>query len=357
MMNRDILMQILNLARWAPSGDNTQPWRFELIAPDHVLIHGHDTRDWVVYDWNGHASHIAHGTLLETIRIAASAYSLRVAISRRPDTPEKALRWDVKFITDSSVVASPLVPCITSRCTQRRMMHTRPLTLREKSELESAVGGLYKIVWLENFAARWHTASLMFANAKLRLTMPEAYEVHRAVIEWDCRYSEDKMPAQAIGADPITTRLMRFVMNSWERVEFFNKYLAGTLAPRVQLDLLPGLACAAHLALIAQSAPRTVDDWVEAGAAVQRLWLTATQLGLAMQPEMTPLIFSAYVRQDQCFTSRESVWKGAQRLACRFDALLGAEEARCAVWACRTGAGPLARSRSTRLPLHRLWIR
>jgi hypothetical protein len=45
----------------------------------------------------------------------------------------------------------------------------------------------------------------MFRNAKLRLTMPEAHRVHKAVIEWNARYSEDRMPDQALGADPMTT--------------------------------------------------------------------------------------------------------------------------------------------------------
>ena len=42
--------RILDLARWAPSGDNTQPWRFEPVDETRFLIHAHDTRDWCVYD-------------------------------------------------------------------------------------------------------------------------------------------------------------------------------------------------------------------------------------------------------------------------------------------------------------------
>ena len=30
-MSREVLVKILDLARWAPSGDNTQPWRFEIV--------------------------------------------------------------------------------------------------------------------------------------------------------------------------------------------------------------------------------------------------------------------------------------------------------------------------------------
>ena len=72
MLDRDIARQILELARWAPSGDNTQPWRFEILSDDHVVVHGFDTRDEVIYDFRGHPSHMSHGALLETARIAAT---------------------------------------------------------------------------------------------------------------------------------------------------------------------------------------------------------------------------------------------------------------------------------------------
>ena len=31
MADRETLTRILELGRWAPSGDNTQPWRFEIV--------------------------------------------------------------------------------------------------------------------------------------------------------------------------------------------------------------------------------------------------------------------------------------------------------------------------------------
>ena len=50
--------------------------------------------------------------------------------------------------------------------------------------------------------------------AKLRLTLPEAYLTHRDVIQWHARHSDDRVPDQALGVDPLTTRLMQFVMAS-----------------------------------------------------------------------------------------------------------------------------------------------
>ena len=76
--------QILDLARWAPSGDNTQPWRFEIIDEHHLIVHAFDTRDHCVYDLDGRPSQIALGALLETIAIAASVHGLRAEFRRRP---------------------------------------------------------------------------------------------------------------------------------------------------------------------------------------------------------------------------------------------------------------------------------
>ena len=47
---------------------------------------------------------------------------------------------------------------------------------------------------------------------------------------------------------------------------------------------------------LTRSVPQTVDDFINAGCAVQRFWLMATRLGLVMQPEMTPPIFGGYAR-------------------------------------------------------------
>ena len=83
-----VVRQILELARWAPSGDNTQPWRFEIEDEQHLVVHGFDMRDHVIYDLQGRASQLALGGLLETIEIAARSRGLKCDINRRQDMPE-----------------------------------------------------------------------------------------------------------------------------------------------------------------------------------------------------------------------------------------------------------------------------
>lgn len=345
------LERILELGRWAPSGDNTQPWRFEILAPNRLRVHAFDTREHCVYDINGHPSQMALGALLETISIAATAESLSARALRRPESPDNNPVIEIDFHEDPGISASPLLPFIEKRSVQRRMMSTKGLSETHKRRLAEAVGPDYDVAWFESFGARLRLARLLFRFAKLRLTMPEAYLVHRSVIAWNARYSEDKVPDQAIGLDPMTLNLMRWVMRSWERVAFFNKFFAGSLVPRLELDLFPGVACAGHFVLVAPRPAETIDDYIAAGRALQRFWLTAASLGFALQPEMTPLIFTGYVRANQRFSAVERLWPVAERLATELQRVCGDTLLDRAVFLGRIGRSTQVSSRSLRLPL------
>jgi hypothetical protein len=355
-MYADSIRKILDLARWAPSGDNAQPWRFEIVSDDRLVVHGFDTRDHCVYDIDGRPSQMAIGALLENIAIAASPHGLNVDATRQPDSPEHALRFDVRFTPASNSSPDPLAEDILKRTVQRRPLSTRPLTNEEKSSLEAAVGARFRVTWFEGVANRRRVAALLWKSAQIRLTIPEAYEVHRSIIVWNAQFSEDRVPDRAIGLDPVGLKLMAWVMRSWGRVEFFNTYLGGTLLPRLQLDLVPGLLCAAHFALVPVGKPNSIDDFVTAGRAMQRFWLTATHLGLQLQPEMTPLIFAMYARQGARFTRVEAALERARGVERDFSALLGDEPSKRATFFGRLGHGKPATARSTRLPLDKLII-
>lgn len=342
------------MARWAPSADNTQPWRFEIISEEHLVVHGFDTRHDCVYDLDGHLSHLALGALLESIALAASGHGLQTSFQRRLDTPATRHIFDVYLQPAPSMVADPLIPYIPIRSVQRRAMRTQPLSPGEKAALEAAVGPRYRILWLEGFRNRLRAAKLTFHNAKTRLTMPEAYQVHKEIIEWNARFSQDRIPDQAVGLDPITTRLMQWVLQSWQRVRFFNRYLAGTWLARIELDLVPGIACAAHFVILACDKPGSVDDYVSAGRAMQRFWLTATQLGLKLQPEVSPLIFARYLRNGTQFSQLKGMHERAQLPARQLKQLTGEKEIEFAVFMGRIGTGRAPVARSLRLALERL---
>jgi hypothetical protein len=143
------LEQILDLARWAPSGDNTQPWRFQVLDSRRLVVHGHDTRDHCVYDLDGHPSQMSIGALLETMAIAASTFGLAMRAARNMDTPDARPTISVDFVPSPGLPADPLADAILPRAVQRRALSRRPLTVTEKATLTTALPDGYRVHWLE----------------------------------------------------------------------------------------------------------------------------------------------------------------------------------------------------------------
>ncbi len=352
----NVAWKILELARWAPSGDNTQPWRFELAADGWIVVHAFDTRRHCVYDLAGRASQLSVGALLETIRIAASAHGMTAHVVRRVDCSDEAPTFDVRLASSPGLHIDGLHACIRTRSVQRKRLSRRPLDATAKAALSAAVGSRHRVVWFEG-SDRLRLAWLAVRSAKIRLTIPEAYVVHRDIIAWDTNFSADRVPDRALGASPASLASMRWAMASWARVHRMNRFFGGTLLPRIELDLLPAICCAAHFAIVADKAPLGIDDYVDAGAAVQRFWLTACSLKLQLQPQYTPLVFAAYARDHVQFTARSTGSAAAARaveIERMLSKLLGKTDAEAAVFLGRVGAGPAAAARSVRLPLDRL---
>ena len=214
---------ILLLAPWAPSGDNTRPWRFEVKGELEVAVHGSDTRDHCVYDLDGNPSQMAWGALLKIIGIAATRHGLFTDVTRRMALPERKPTFDVRF-TRPALRPSPLIPFITFRAVRRWPLSTRALTVEKKLALEASVAHDHQIMWFETPRQRWRVPKLLFHNAKLRLTMREAFEVDRSVSEWNAQFSEGKIPDQAAKARddpgdfwPVSPRTHRLLLPSRRR--------------------------------------------------------------------------------------------------------------------------------------------
>jgi hypothetical protein len=235
-------------------------------------------------------------------------------------------------------------------------MRTTPLTEFQRQSLAAAPGVGYRVQFFEAFSERLKVARLLWDNAYIRLTCPEAYAVHREIVEWGARLSKDRIPEQAVGVDPVTARLMRWVLGSWRRVEFFNRYMGGTIPPRIQLDVMPALGCAAHLLLCPERQPSEIVDFVRAGVAMQRIWLTATSLGLLLQPEMTPVIFRWYARAGRGFSMVPELVVRARDLAGAFEVMANARQEDPFVFFCRVGNSRTPNSRSIRKGLDEIIV-
>jgi len=348
-----VIDRILDLARWAPSGDNTQPWRFEVHDDARLTVHGCERLSTGVYDQRGHCHQLMMGVLLETLEIAASGYQRRCIITRRAESGTGADNppvFDVELVHEPGMAEHALLPFLMSRTTQRKAMSTRAMSQSTLDALSRSVGEGFSVKWMTSFGERFAMAKVNADFAQIRMTQQACHEVHSRVIAWGQRESKDRLPGQGLGMDPLLQRVTQWLMKDWRRIAFMNRYLAGSVLPRLQIELLPGVRCAGHFAIVADHKPEAVDARVAAGRAFQRLWLTATKQSLLMQPGFTPILFGGYARDGFRFLDDEAALKRATACTQRFDAVMGGADVGERVVALgRVGYGPTPTSRSVRL--------
>lgn len=341
--------RVLERARWTPSGDNDQGWRFKILSEDGFEIHGSTGKGSNFYDLDGRSSYLSHGALLENVRLAAS--SLGYATSTRIKTVDSDHAvYRVDLARDVHVGKDPLEPYIEMRACQRKPMGTRSLSPKERRALEQSLPAGYRVHWLEDWQQRLRLGKLLYSWGALRLSLKECFDVHRNIVDWNCRFSEDKIPEKALGLDPISTRVLKWALSSWNR---YRSLVHSPLAvlPRLELDLLPALFCSAHFVLYSQEPGRGLEEDLRSGKAMQRFWLAATSLGLGLQPQQIPIIVSNYLGNGLSFAEEPSARVQAGQLDDDLKALLPAEVFQGKVFMGRVGRSAQPKSRSLRKPI------
>jgi sulfur-carrier protein adenylyltransferase/sulfurtransferase len=315
---------ILDMARWAPSGDNTQPWRFRITGSDRVRLRILDSED-DIYDFEGRPTLISTGCLIENLRIAAAELGRAFSWSYEPVTDGGRV-LNLAFPKDPGTQRDPLHPYLPLRSVDRRAYRLRPLDHDDRRALEAAIDPEFDLIWHESAAERWRMSRINGLASDLRLKIPEAFRVHQRVIDWERRFSPTGIPAGAVGLDRLTLKIMRWGLADWSRMRRLNRPPGSTLMARLQMDYEPGYFSAAHFT-IARRAPAAEDgepgELLRLGQSLQRFWLAATARGISLQPTMAPIIFAYYGRRAIPFTAEPSALDKARHLDRKLAAATG----------------------------------
>ena len=290
-----------------------------------LIVHIANESGRNVYEYrDGEPTLISAGILLETMRIAATLFQRRMDWRYRGRDGSN-YRIEVRFSRDDAIEPDPLSACLSARSVNRWPYRLQPLRKADKQALEAALGNRLTIAWHESAGARWRIARLNGKATDIRLRIPEAFAVHQRIIDWDRNFSPTGIPAGAVGLDGMTLRIMKWAMREWS-----NKRLnqtVGTSAAVLQMDYLPGLCSAAYFTIAMKAKEASPDERVQAlletGQAIQRFWLTATKLGLAMQPCLATLAFAHYGKSATPFTTEAGPRRAAGKLAASVDRILG----------------------------------
>ncbi len=327
-VSMSIMEGIIDLARWAPSGDNVQPWRFEIKSERKLIIHLPEIENNNPYEFEqGRPTYLSVGMMLETMKMAAASYGLSLRWKLHEDVvwDGRAQKIDVNFRKLKEEKRDPLLDYVPLRSVNRFSYQTKVMDDVTKNILSDEIEDLFDIVWFDTPAQKISFARLNARATDIRLRMKACFKVHQKIIDWNAGDSRDKVPAGAVGMDNFSLMIMKRAMQNWSQMDFMNKYLGGTILARLQMDILPGYKCAGHFALLwKKGGKKDLAEILQAGEKLQRFWLQATKQGLVLQPSMATICFSYYADKEIDFSNgQKSLANKAIRLGHDFDSLLG----------------------------------
>ena len=316
---------VLDIARWAPSGDNAQPWRFRVKSDLEIEVLVRRSNSSVYEYRQGEPTLISAGALLENIQLAAPAFGM-TARWRYVGSADGIDHICVSFREDPCASTPDLFDQITRRSVDRRLFKMRPLSAEQKDLLSRSLNSGMEIQWYESLPDRLRIAALSASATNIRLTIPETFAIHSSIVDWKNRDSEEGIPSRALGLDPLTLRLTRWSMAKWSRTKFMNGLGAPHMAA-LQMDFLPGIFSASYftvrLARRSGEPDAALVETLQAGQAIQRFWLRAAKLGLVMQPCVAMLAFWSYAAAGRDFTVLKTAQGRADKLAAGAKAMFG----------------------------------
>ena len=284
----DVLSACLHAAAAAPSIHNTQPWLFHVgggsaedLTGTAIEVRVDRTRRLTVLDPDGREMFVSVGAAVFNLRVALSAAGYRTTVHRTPDPEGDTARDTARTVAARTVAARIVVDATEEPSGAARALHAaipRRHTNRRPFDDRRIPYGLMEE--LRGAAAAEH-ASLLDVGPELR----------------DAVLTLTRTAEKRMRSDPAYLRELAAWTNpsGIGRADGMPRHVLGPRAKDATLplrDLGLGLGLPATTVefepdptLVLLFTPDdSTTDWIRAGEAMQRIWLTATVRGLAVTP-------------------------------------------------------------------------
>lgn len=293
VISKEHILQIVDAGIRAPSGENSQPWRFTVRGDMTLEIFNVPEKDTSLYNLNQRGSMVAHGALIENIAITSLSLGYKAKIALFPEAQAGNLVARITFDA-TAPQHDALADAITKRSTNRKLYHSTPLTGAERQALVStALGGLILLEQPETIAK---LAKAISTNERILFENRLLHDYFFDHVRWTREEERDRAGGFYFKTLEINAPLPLFrLLRKWPAMNFFNKL---GMSKKISQENEKVFASAPALgALVMQG--NTSTDYLNAGRIFERLWLTATNLGLSLQPMTGVVYLHENIRQGQ----------------------------------------------------------
>jgi hypothetical protein len=279
---KERLKFLLRYAVLAPSGPNNQPWKLAVDESEVTVMVDFD-RTLPDVEPTNRTTYMSLGCLLTNLLLAAEHFDLSYEVEKYPDGVEAETIALVKFKEDGGKSQFPpdLFDEITERHTNRGAYDDRPIEGEKIDRMKAAVGdGGFRLDVLTDPDGRAKMAEILGESHRIQLGN-KAFR--KDLARWIRANNEDAwdgLPGYAFGYSDFESYFGKFIFGTFD-----------TSSSRARKEMALMEASPAVGVLSTDAEDKRI--WVEAGMRFERLFLTATKLGVRFD------LFSQPVAIDQ----------------------------------------------------------
>lgn len=276
---------LIEAAILAPSGGNSQPWKF--VYCQHRLFLFHDLNaSYSFLDFKSLGAYIALGAAIENITIRATALQLVATVDDTVFEQGTPLVAVVSFTRNPDVAPSPLSDVINLRLTNRNLgpRETLPKAFFQSlhQSLHDYNGAQLDIV--DDPLAMLELGDILATTEKMVLIHPRG---HFDAFKKELRWSEEETNTKRDGLDVATLGISKGevaalrIANDSEAIAFVRDTIGGGDAFKKMAQKAVASASALGIVSMPSFSER---NFLLGGRAVERVWLEANMRDVSYQP-------------------------------------------------------------------------
>lgn len=280
----------------APSAGNNQPWKWHKQGNCLFLFHDKN-RSKSFGDFEDIASYVALGAAIENLELAAADMKIGTLVHYFPLGKGAKLTAMIEFSnTAASDLYRPdvLVKYLGIRETNRNLGPRVPLEASAITKLQEAVASVKGAELLVKDSEKdlAELTEIMAASDRLRMLHPEGhYEFYQREVRWNAEQSKDTSDGIDIATVDVTpSEVVGLQLVKDPRViNYLAEWRGGKGLERITRK---SMASTSAVGLITMPEFSSLN-YILGGRAVERMWLTATELGISLQPMLAATLHFA----------------------------------------------------------------
>lgn len=293
----NVLEKIIEDGVNAPSVKNCQPWKFTI---DGMVVSVYNTvklkKFLHVSTKNG--AYIAHGALIENIVISAKKHGYKTVVDLFPDNNDENFVSKIIF-TKNVLDEDNLYSSIARRVTNRKEFTGRKLTKAIKDELENAgrEQGYANFKIIDDDRNVNKLGEALAINERILFENKYFHDFFYSSILWN-KKDEDSANGFYIETLEFLPHQLKGVklFKNWFILKILNKILG--VSKMICKENAEKYSKSGSLGILSTKGSLKTD-YVNAGRAMERVWLTATKYQLAVHPCAGVIYLMDEIKGDQ----------------------------------------------------------